>query len=493
MALEFIGAEGTRGRKASVRGYLYTIQVRATPTVRARWQCIKRECKAALRISEGERDFEEIGEHTHVPDWGDFKAKKERQRLLEEARRQRHTAPAVMTQRAFGRVDSETLMKMPKEKALKKAIQRVRREEHPELPKTIEDLENIPDRYSIINGGRWLQHDSREGDEPDGPRIILFATQSGLQQLSRSLMWYADGTFKTVPRIAAQLYTVHYEKMGNVLPACYAIMQDRTQDTYIRLFTLIRELLPAGRQNGPSFISMDFELGAMNAFKQCFPNSQEAFCFFHFSQSIWRKAQESGIAASYVGEGSTELRRDFHSCLSLAFVPPDHVTRSFQKLRDHAVEELDPVIDLLEDTYVLGRRRGRGRRPPRYPIQTWNVHGRTLQGIARTNNSVEGWNRRFGTLLGKHHPNIFEFLEALMEEEKYSESQRILIEAGEQPQQKKKSYIENDRRLMTVSSQFNDYLLEEDEREDEEDPWEWGLLKFLKTIGHSARGPWQEA
>lgn len=76
MALRFIGPRGSRGRKAVFRGYLYTIQIPGTANIRQRWQCVKRpSCKAALRIDLDERYAEEIGEHTHVPDWAGVKAK----------------------------------------------------------------------------------------------------------------------------------------------------------------------------------------------------------------------------------------------------------------------------------------------------------------------------------------------------------------------------------------------------------------------------------
>ena len=158
------------------------------------------------------------------------------------------------------------------------------------------------------------------------------------------------------------------------------------------------------------------------------------------------------------------------------------------------MEELDPVLDLLEDYYVLGRRRGRGRQPPRYPVPTWNVHHRTLEGIPRTNNSVEGWNHRFNTLVGKAHVNVFQFVEELQEEEKYANAQRILLDEGQRTQEKKKEYMTNDERLRNVCMNFHEYFAEEEEEDDVFlNVWDRGLLKFLRTVGNSARRPWVEA
>lgn len=91
------------------------------------------------------------------------------------------------------------------------------------------------------------------------------------------------------------------------------------------------------------------------------------------------------------------------------------------------------------------------------------------------------------------HVNVFHFIEALQDEEKYSAAQRQLLDAGERVQQKKNEYIRNDERLSRVCRQFEEYLREEEEDDDDNDPWQKGFLKFMKTIGLSARGPWLEA
>ena len=35
---------------------------------------------------------------------------------------------------------------------------------------------------------------------------------------------------------------------------------------------------------------------------------------------------------------------------------------------------------------------------------------RTIAEKPRTNNILEGWHRRFNTIVAKHHPNIYEFI-----------------------------------------------------------------------------------
>ena len=67
-------------------------------------------------------------------------------------------------------------------------------------------------------------------------------------------------------------------------------------------------------------------------------------------------------------EQNEVLRVQFHALLSLCYVPPDDVPDVFRLIAESCVDELDEVVDHLENYYVLGRRRGRGRSPPRFQI-----------------------------------------------------------------------------------------------------------------------------
>ena len=99
--------------------------------------------------------------------------------------------------------------------------------------------------------------------------------------------------------------------------------------------------------------------------------------------------------------------------MGLPFCPPDQIPTALVELRAVADERIDDVLDLVEDFYVLGRRRGRGRRPPVFPPTKWSVHARVLAGLPRTNNSVEGWHARMNHILGKTHPSLYSLLEGI--------------------------------------------------------------------------------
>ncbi|CAG0883201.1 unnamed protein product [Cyprideis torosa] len=264
-----------------------------------------------------------------------------------------------------------------------------------------------------------------------------------------------DGTFKTRPLLVGQLYVIHYEQLGgHVLPGAFVLMTHKTEDMYRSVFNALKDAMPAARNSGPDTYSIDFELAVTTAFENVFPDARLRFCYFHFTQSMWRKAQDSGVAARYMRTPEQELRAQFHAILAIAFVPVADVRTALTKLRSACVEDLDDVLDLLEDYYILGRRRGRGRGAVRFPPNTWNVYEATATGVPRTNNSAEAWNRRWTVLISKTHPNIFEFIEALKQEEMYVEHQRNVVELGQEPPKKKKKYRENDDRLRRLVERY---------------------------------------
>ena len=52
---------------------------------------------------------------------------------------------------------------------------------------------------------------------------------------------------------------------------------------------------------------------------------------------------------------------------------------------------------------------------PQYPLQLWNCHERTKQGLPRTNNFSEGGNNALRVVTGADHPTLWKSIEKLKE------------------------------------------------------------------------------
>ena len=119
-----------------------------------------------------------------------------------------------------------------------------------------------------------------------------------LDRLRRQKSGGADGTFKVFPRLWLQVYTVHAAIGGYRIPCIYALLPDKSQETYIRMWREIRNLAGPGDDGQERLVTMDFERAAINAFLEKFPQSNVAGCFFHLGQSVYRKVKELGLSGN---------------------------------------------------------------------------------------------------------------------------------------------------------------------------------------------------
>ena len=75
-----------------------------------------------------------------------------------------------------------------------------------------EDI-NIPDALKWTISGELFFFFASENEE-----IVIFTTVKNLQKLQDCNNWHGDGTFKIVPWLFDQLYTIHRNYLGQILP-----------------------------------------------------------------------------------------------------------------------------------------------------------------------------------------------------------------------------------------------------------------------------------
>ena len=101
---------------------------------------------------------------------------------------------------------------------------------------------------------------------------------------------------------------------------------------------------------------------------------------------------------------------------AMAFVPALDVDDAFAELARNVPEELLPIPDYFEDTYLGAVRRGI-RRAPRFPATMWSIYHRVTDELPRTNSAIEGWHSALGANAGGHHINLWRFIGILQREE----------------------------------------------------------------------------
>lgn len=138
------------------------------------------------------------------------------------------------------------------------------------------------------------------------------------------------------------------------VPLVFALMTRKNEECYQRLIQDLCEL--ASEQNvvlQPKYIITDFEVAAMDAYRNEFDSVQQKACLFHFGQNIYRQFQKLGLASRYNSDSDFSLKaRQF---LALAFLSADEIPQAFGLLKATLPKELEQFANWFEENYVLGR------------------------------------------------------------------------------------------------------------------------------------------
>ncbi|XP_042913268.2 uncharacterized protein [Parasteatoda tepidariorum] len=210
---------------------------------------------------------------------------------------------------------------LPEFDCIHKVLYKARNLEQPALPKSVDDIV-WTERYTKTKDGKdFLLGDDGSGED----RLLMFCTTDNLKRMCSSKKIWADGTFKIVPLLFHQLYTIHGLYENEMFPFVYCLLQDKKKETYKRLFQMIKE--EAGKVDekfSPENAMLDFELAAINALREEVPNVSVKGCFFHYTQNIWKKVQNLGLVPAYKHDPKTYkwIRR-------IASLPLVHSERSF--------------------------------------------------------------------------------------------------------------------------------------------------------------------
>ncbi|CAG0878566.1 unnamed protein product [Darwinula stevensoni] len=299
----------------------------------------------------------------------------------------------------------------------------------------------------------------------DGQSFLIHSGENlvfALSVLAAADQWFADGTFNVAPPGYTQLYTIH-ALMGEstALPCVFALLKDKTASSYTALLSHISDA--SLRDLAPQSIMLDFEAGAISTFRQRFSCATLKGCFYHLAQSIWRWVQEGELQTRYADDMEFAL---WCKCLpALAFVPEGDIIPAFEALTDAPgfPRELDPILDYFESNYIGNVGRGGRRRQPLFPPLLWSQYQRTVAGLPRTNNSVEGWHNAFSSSVNKAHPSVQALALKLQREEASVAALSERLGAGHQlPVPQKKYRLLNGRVKIVVSgykgAEFPKYL-----------------------------------
>ena len=165
-------------------------------------------------------------------------------------------------------------------------------------------------------------------------------------------------------------------------------------------------------------------------------------CYFHFNQAVWRWVQTHGHSVLY--KENEPFRAFIQSSSAIPFVPVSYLQLAWCGLKSSVPEqpEYSDFISYFERTWISGV----------FPLKLWNHYD---NAGPRTNNDLESWHNRLNRLAMKAHPNFFEMIELLKNEEAATEVSIMQLRSGALPRPKKKRTAQNNRKSRRLKRKFN--------------------------------------
>ncbi|CAF1611018.1 unnamed protein product [Rotaria magnacalcarata] len=225
---------------------------------------------------------------------------------------------------------TDSIVKFPTLKTLKNTVSKQRRQTRPPLPKSIQDLPaQLPILYTLTKkNSNFLLFNGSLG----GKRGLIFASIDDIKYLAYQKFWYADGTFYTSPSIFYQIYSIHAFDEGLSTPCVYALLADKSEETYYDLFsTLIKNIIEISNMIKLEYITIDFEVAVKNVFYKHYPHIQVKGCLFHYGKALVQNFMKLNLKTPFQED---EFSRNwFRSFAAIALLPETDMEEASQYLR----------------------------------------------------------------------------------------------------------------------------------------------------------------
>ncbi|XP_046545931.1 uncharacterized protein LOC124256049 [Haliotis rubra] len=301
-------------------------------------------------------------------------------------------------------LDEDDAATAPTYSNIQAALYRHRAKSIPPLPES---------RAGVTLEGIWTQtDDGREFlcvDDGEDDRLLLFATTEMLELLSDADILFMDGTFFVCPNLWLQVYIIHCLVNGKMFPVAFALLPNKTKRTYVRLFTLLKDIVVRrlGIELSPEIFQIDYEAAVISAISEVFPDSSVRGCLFHYSQALWRQVLERGLSRDYMNNPAVQAH--VRRAAALPLLPLNQVQDAWFEVIEQSPDgdRVAAFNDYVTSTWVED--------DAKFPAHIWNQHENTGP---RSNNHLEGFHSGLKKRIPRSHPNIYQFVEELKKIEK---------------------------------------------------------------------------
>lgn len=432
MASEFELISSQKGGQILLRkdGHRYT-QNKLNANGTTLWRCVSRNiCSASITLDKDKKIILREVDHVCDPSVLKNEVKKKKEKLKVAVCEnlgpvQKIVEEAFSNLRRDNANDSDLI---PSFRSVKDSLYRARKKFLNTNLLTHSNLETITIPEALAKNFLLFEDGGQD-------KIIVFATETARRIINtKSGAYFADGTFKSAPKPFYQLYVLHLdigsdENSTNVVPVIYALLPNKTEQTYTRLFTLLKQHLNIQIQT----FKCDYEVAQINAVSTVFRHADISGCYHHFNEAVWKYGKK--IKLNRTSEGRNVNRM----AAMLPLIPENFIPDAWRHILDKS-----PHTDEMKRFRRYFERQW-------YPNFSPNILSCAGQRH-RTTNALEGWHRRINGRIPKN-PNLYFFLYKLKKETKYW-NQRIINSIFK--------VLRNRRRQRDIifDKKYNKYLME---------------------------------
>ena len=249
-------------------GFLYVKDKQVRSKVYWKCQHFAEKCKGRAITVDGSISSVS-GEHNHSGNPTNVEVRKFLDKVKSDARTTRDS-PHYIVSNAASELSGCVAAALPQTSSLKRSIRRVRQEEQCRSTVNHRNQLILSEEDTKTNKGKaFLMFDSGEVED----RMLVFSTEKNLNVLASCKHYFMDGTFKTVPVIFDQLYTIHGMKNGYVIPLVYALLPNKREETYSNFLRTVKTIAPTLDVES---VNTDFEPAVVKAIKEELPSIPKA-------------------------------------------------------------------------------------------------------------------------------------------------------------------------------------------------------------------------
>jgi len=307
------------GLKIVFKDYMYTKQKNLANN-KIRWECVekkKKNCKGSVTTDQMVVNVLKNIEHeNHSPSLAQVEVTKVMLNMNTKAQDNFDT-PSRLFAIETSNLSNEEMILLTEEKSVKRSLRRIRNKKYPSLcPLSELKINGIFTTTGGPEPKQFLLFDNENNT------IIVFASPEEMLELSKSVKWCMDRTFFTCPKEFYQVYIIHACIKNTSVPCVYALLQRKTKDIYVELLSTLRSMLSELKLKT---ISIEFEQSMIQAIELVFIDVNIQCCYYHLSQSIWRKVQNIGLATKY--KENENVRQIVGMLKGLALLPLKYVKK----------------------------------------------------------------------------------------------------------------------------------------------------------------------